>query len=198
MNDAPYAMRELFAEDMAGVHETLYVADRLVRAFLPKLSQHLEEEGVDISMFATQWIMTVFASTFPFDLVARVWDSYLAEGRKVLFRVLLSLLEFAQPDLLHLDLEHILAYLRDVLPSKIHGPSIVKAALTIPLRKRHIQKYTHEWRAGKIHRRRRRSLFHESLEAGIAIFPGKSTKHADRGSDEHTARKRWLTKRSTL
>ncbi|KAL7528074.1 hypothetical protein ACHAXR_002253, partial [Thalassiosira sp. AJA248-18] len=149
MNDEPYNMRVLFTEDMAGVHETRYVAEKLIERFLPKLHKHMKKEQVDISMFATQWIMTVFTSTFPFDLVARVWDSYIVEGWKVVYRVILSLLEYAQQDLVGLDLEDILTYLRDDLPSKVDGPSIMKSSLRIQLRHRHIRKYTNEWRSAQ-------------------------------------------------
>jgi len=93
--------------------------------------------------------MTLFTSTFPFDLVARVWDSYIVEGWKVVYRVVLSLLEHAQNDLIELNLEEILTYLRDEFPSKIDGASVMKASLKIPLRHKQIRKYTNEWRAAR-------------------------------------------------
>ena len=181
-------MRELFAEDMVGVHEALFIADRLVQKFLPKLSKTLSKEGVNISMFATPWIMTVFTSTFPFDLVSRVWDSYIVEGRKVIFRTLLSLLEAAQHDIINLNLENILTYLRDLLPSKINGQSIVKASLQIPLRQKHIQKYTNEWRVRKKHKIQRPSIFDES-QSGTSFFRRKTMQHSVDGSNKRTVRK---------
>lgn len=72
MNEEPYKLRELFGEDMAGTHEVLYIAEKLLQQFLPKLSQHMEAESIHISMFVTQWLLTVYTSTFPFDLVSRV------------------------------------------------------------------------------------------------------------------------------
>mmetsp|Transcript_33786 Transcript_33786/g.80799 ORF Transcript_33786/g.80799 Transcript_33786/m.80799 type:complete len:177 (+) Transcript_33786:1-531(+) len=71
-------------------------------------------------MFVTQWLLTVYTSTFPFDLVARVWDSFLVEGWKVVYRVMLALLESAQADILSLSFENILGYLKD-FPSTVDG-----------------------------------------------------------------------------
>ncbi|KAL7551198.1 hypothetical protein ACHAWF_016132 [Thalassiosira exigua] len=146
MKEEPYAMRDLFVTDMAGVHETLYVSEKLFRKFLPRLMQHFDNQNINIGMFVTQWFMTVFTSTFPFDLVARVWDSFLVEGWKVVYRVMLSLLENTQSDLSGLDMEGILTFVRDELASKVDGPSVVKASLKIPLRNKQIQKYRSEWR----------------------------------------------------
>mmetsp|Transcript_43310 Transcript_43310/g.75955 ORF Transcript_43310/g.75955 Transcript_43310/m.75955 type:complete len:208 (+) Transcript_43310:381-1004(+) len=197
MNEEPYSMRDLFAEDMAGVRETLYVADKIFQKFLPKLHKHMEKEHVNISMFATQWIMTLFTSTFPFGLVSRVWDSYIVEGWKVVYRVLLSLLEHAQHDLIDLDLEDILTYLRDDFPSKIDGPSIMRASLKIPLRHRHILKYTNEWRVGQNghkHDRRKPSIHSKSVESGDSSSPGMPVKHlfglqSVSGNGKHIAKK---------
>ena len=38
-------------------------------------------------MFATQWFMTLFSQKFPFSVVLRIWDIFLAEGLKIIFRV---------------------------------------------------------------------------------------------------------------
>ena len=146
MNEEPYNLRELFREDMAGTHEVLYIAERLIRHFLPNLYKHLENEHIHISMFVTQWLMTIYSSTFPFELVSRVWDSFLVEGWKVVYRTMLALLDHAQQqDLLNLHFEDILTYLRE-FPSKVDGQSIMMASLKIPLKRRHIQKYAAEWR----------------------------------------------------
>ena len=47
-----------------------------------------EAENIQFSMFATNWYLTIFSSSFPFDVVTRVWDSFLAEGYKVRKKVL--------------------------------------------------------------------------------------------------------------
>ena len=79
MNNKPYKLRELFAEDMRGTLELLYIAEKLIKQFVPKLAKHLDKEGLHVSMFITPWLLTLYTSTFPFDLVVRVWDSFLVE-----------------------------------------------------------------------------------------------------------------------
>mmetsp|Transcript_3009 Transcript_3009/g.6562 ORF Transcript_3009/g.6562 Transcript_3009/m.6562 type:complete len:1062 (-) Transcript_3009:140-3325(-) len=145
MNEEPYKLRELFGEDMAGTHEVLYIAEKLLAQFLPKLSKHFEEENIHVSMFVIQWLLTVYTSTFPFDLVARVWDCFLVEGWKVVYRVMLSLLEHASKDILDFQFEQILNYFRD-FPSTVNGQAIMAGSLKIALKRKHIQKHVNEWR----------------------------------------------------
>ena len=145
MNEEPYSLRELFGEDMSGTHEVLFIAEKLVKQFLPKLYKHMHKEGIHHSMFVTQWLLTVYTSSFPFDLVSRVWDSFLVEGWKVVYRIMLALLKYAEGTLLELSFEHILHYLSS-FPPKVDGQTIMQGSLKIGLKTKHIQKYAHDWR----------------------------------------------------
>ena len=64
-----------------------------MRAKLPRLYAHFKEMDVHPTMYSAQWFMTLFTYNFPFAVVVRIWDSVLAEGWKVIFRVALALLK---------------------------------------------------------------------------------------------------------
>lgn len=146
MYDRPCRMRGLFGEGMRETHQVLYVAEKLIHQFLPKLAKHFDNETIHVTMFATQWLLTQYTSSFKFDLVTRVWDCFLFEGWKITYRVMLSLLQHSQATLLAMSFEEILAYFRD-LPSRIEsGARIVDDSIKIPLRTSHINKYEKEWR----------------------------------------------------
>ena len=53
---------------------------------MPRLASHMEEEGVLPTMYCSQWFLTLYAYTLPIDHLLRVWDVFLLEGPKVLFR----------------------------------------------------------------------------------------------------------------
>jgi len=61
------------------------------RMFFPALFKHLEKQSIHVSMFATQWLLTLYTSSFLFDLVGRVWDYFISEVWKIVFRVMLEL-----------------------------------------------------------------------------------------------------------
>jgi hypothetical protein len=145
MRDEPCRMRGLFGEGMRETHMVLYVAEKLIHQFLPRLSRHFDREMIHVTMYATQWLLTQYTSSFRFDLVTRVWDCFLFEGWKITYRVMLSLLQHYQSDLLKMGFEEILAFFRE-LPDRAEGGPIVDAAFRIPLRRKHIEHYEKEWR----------------------------------------------------
>ncbi len=144
MNAKPCRMRGLFGVGMSEAHQVLYVAEQLIAQFNPKLSRHFDKENIHITMFATQWLLTMYTSSFPFHIVTRLWDCFILEGWKVAYRVMLALLEIATPDLLKLRFEDILNYFK-VLPFQVNVNVLFDATFQVPLKKRHIEKYAKEW-----------------------------------------------------
>lgn len=79
---------------MYEAQRVLYVFAQLGERHIPELWRYLEEQGMDPSMYATEWFMTLFCRGFSFDLVARVFDIFIKEGSsKILYRVALGLLK---------------------------------------------------------------------------------------------------------
>ena len=60
------------------------------------------------SMYATEWFMTMFCRGFSFDLVTRVWDIFLFEGYKIVYRVGLALLKVISLRTRFLDRYHLI------------------------------------------------------------------------------------------
>jgi len=146
MSDKPCSMRGLFGEGMLETHKVLYVAEKLIHHYLSRLARHFEKELVHVTMYATQWLLTQYTSSFKFDLVFRVWDAFLGEGWKIIYRIMLALLQKYQSQLLKMTFEEILTFFRD-LPDRVDGGQIMDMALKIPLRKKVIAKYEQEWEA---------------------------------------------------
>lgn len=67
----------------------------LLRRVCPKALKHLQKHGVGPLLYMTEWFLCLFSRTLPFPTVLRVWDAFLSEGVKVLFRVGLLLVRLA-------------------------------------------------------------------------------------------------------
>uniref|UniRef100_A0A670Z375 TBC1 domain family member 10C n=1 Tax=Pseudonaja textilis TaxID=8673 RepID=A0A670Z375_PSETE len=67
----------------------------LLHRVCPKAFKHLQKHGVGPLMYMPEWFLCLFARTLPFPTVLRVWDVFLSEGVKVLFRVGLLLVRLA-------------------------------------------------------------------------------------------------------
>lgn len=144
MNDKPCRMRGLFGEGMLEAHQVLYIAEKLISQFHPKLAKHFDKEKIHITMFATQWLLTIFTSSFPFNVVTRIWDCFLSEGWKVPYRIMLAILEKETPRLAKMQFEDILNHFKD-LAYGLDSNDLLESAFKIPLKHRHIAKYAKEW-----------------------------------------------------
>ena len=129
---------------MRETHKVLHVAEKLIHQYLPRLGKHMDAEHIHVTMFATQWLLTQYTSSFQFDLVVRVWDCILAEGWKMTYRVMLAMLKQYESRLLKLSFEDILNFFRE-LPDQVHGDEIIETAMRIPLRRRQIAKWEKDW-----------------------------------------------------
>lgn len=75
-----YHLRDMFIQDMPGLHLHLYQFERLLEDLEPALYCHLHRRNVSPHLYATQWFLTLFAYRFPLQLVLRVYDLILSEG----------------------------------------------------------------------------------------------------------------------
>lgn len=75
-----FGLRELFVQDMPGLHLHLHQFERLLEDVDPALACHLYRRGVTPQLYATPWFLTLFAYRFPLQLVLRIYDFILSEG----------------------------------------------------------------------------------------------------------------------
>ena len=113
--DPKYQMGELWRVGMPGIHLRFYQLQRVVETILPKLAVHFEANDITSpSMYqATQWFITVFLATdMKFGLVCRIWDIFLNEGWKIVFRMAIGYLKYFEKEIMTMEMHEILQRLR--------------------------------------------------------------------------------------
>ncbi|KAM0440806.1 hypothetical protein ACHAPT_000107 [Fusarium lateritium] len=109
-----YKLRDLFIQDMPGLHMHLYQFERLLEDFEPALYCHLHRKGISPHLYATQWFLTLFAYRFPLQLVLRIYDLILSEGLSAILRFGIVLMQKNATTLLGLsDMQQLTTYLKD-------------------------------------------------------------------------------------
>ncbi|XP_034048477.1 TBC1 domain family member 10A [Thalassophryne amazonica] len=77
--------------------EAIQLDGEILYALLRRVSlaahSHLKKHKVEPILYMTEWFMCAFSRTLPWTSVLRVWDMFLCEGVKILFRVGLVLLK---------------------------------------------------------------------------------------------------------
>ncbi|KAG6590888.1 EVI5-like protein [Phytophthora cinnamomi] len=144
LNHKRYGLADLYRPRMPKVPEVTFVFQGLFKQIMPQLSTHLENEGLHPTMYLTQWFLTLFTYNFPFEFVTRVWDAFLHEGWKVIYRAALALLKVSQKTLLSSKFETIMEYFRD-LPNKVDTDEVLTAAFRLPIKRSQIAHLLEEY-----------------------------------------------------
>ncbi|TEA13771.1 GTPase-activating protein GYP5 [Colletotrichum sidae] len=111
-----YHLRDLFVQDMPGLHKNLYVFERLLEDFEPALYCHLRRRGISPHLYATQWFLTLFAYRFPLQLVLRIYDLIFSEGLSAILRFGVVLMQKNTANLLAIsDMQQLTVFLKDKL-----------------------------------------------------------------------------------
>ncbi|ETN70997.1 TBC domain protein [Necator americanus] len=78
----------------------LKVLRDLVTEKLPRLAAHLRQFEVDLSLFALSWFLTCCVDVLPHQIYLPIFDVFLYEGNKSLFRFALAILKMCEPAVL--------------------------------------------------------------------------------------------------
>ena len=131
MSDPLYDMRGIYDPQCKKMPFFFYVVNQLLHEYVPEVWEHFQAEGIEPSMFATQWFMTLYGQKFPFSVVLRIWDIFLAEGLKIVFRVAVALVQCARAELVELDFVGILDYFRNEIVTRYDTAEAQSALMTV-------------------------------------------------------------------
>jgi hypothetical protein len=111
-----YHLRDLFVQDMPGLHKHLFQFERLLEDLEPALYCHLRRRQITPHLYATQWFLTLFAYRFPLQLVLRIYDLILSEGLEAIIKFGIVLMQKNAATLLSMnDMVALTNFLRDRL-----------------------------------------------------------------------------------
>ncbi|OJJ44048.1 hypothetical protein ASPZODRAFT_154022 [Penicilliopsis zonata CBS 506.65] len=196
-----YGLREMFIQEMPGLHRSLYLFERLLEDLEPALYCHLRRRGVPPQLYATQWFLTLFAYRFPLQLVLRIYDLIFEEGlESTILKFAVAIMQRNAEALLGMkDMSPLTTFLKErifdvyidkqpsassILESGFFGSSgaadkevyradiMVQDACSIPLTKEMIKSYTAEWEE-KVRTEREREQELEGLKHTVGMQASK-------------------------
>ncbi|XP_028626092.1 TBC1 domain family member 2A isoform X3 [Grammomys surdaster] len=104
---------EYYSKTLTASQVDQRVLQDLLSEKLPRLTAHLGQHRVDLSLITFNWFLVVFADSLISDILLRVWDAFLYEGTKVVFRYALAIFKYNEEAILRLqDSLEIYQYLR--------------------------------------------------------------------------------------
>jgi hypothetical protein len=149
MNNEKYRCREVFRNGFPLLKIQFHQLKRLMEQQVPKLAAHCEALQVDMSFFASKWFLTIFVYHFPFRGILRVWDIFLAEGWKIIFRVAIALMKWDEPRLITLPFDQLVPALSEMPTPEKNPDEIVERALKVKFKTEELLKWRKEYERGE-------------------------------------------------
>ncbi|XP_053155473.1 TBC1 domain family member 2A isoform X2 [Hemicordylus capensis] len=98
---------------------------------LPRLTAHLEQHRIDLGLMTFNWFLVVFVDSLVTDILFRVWDAFLYEGTKVIFRYALAIFKYNEEAILRIqDSLDIYQYLRFFTKTICDGRKLMNIAFS--------------------------------------------------------------------
>jgi hypothetical protein len=79
-------------------------------AEIPALAQHFQELGVTPTMYASKWLLTLFACSLPLDVVCRIADAVWFDGFPAAFAAALTILSDHEDHLLRQGFDDVMLF----------------------------------------------------------------------------------------
>jgi len=89
-----------YTKQMTGAQVDQSVLKELLCEKLPRLSIHLDSHGVDPVLLSLNWFLCLFVDSLPVNTYLHIWDAFLFEGTKVLFRYAIAIFKSFEEKLL--------------------------------------------------------------------------------------------------
>jgi hypothetical protein len=114
-----YNMQGLYKPGLPLLNEYLTKLDRMIHHELPILSDHFASLGVETSMFASQWILTLFVYNLEWAEAKKIFNLFLLFGIQIILKFSLYILHRSQTKLLTMGFEEVLGKVNDMTDVKV-------------------------------------------------------------------------------
>ncbi|XP_011407823.2 PREDICTED: TBC1 domain family member 2A-like, partial [Amphimedon queenslandica] len=118
-----------FSDGLSAAQADQLVLKELIQNKLPLLNEHLLSNDIDVTIVTFNWFLTLFIDALPTESMLRIIDVFLFEGRKVLFRVSLSILKLYERRILSMvDPVTIFQFIKEVAKHIFNVEELFKVA----------------------------------------------------------------------
>ncbi|CAH0549271.1 unnamed protein product [Brassicogethes aeneus] len=85
-------LKDYYSPDMEVVQRDGLILQGLLKKNCPAVYKHLKKVNAEPMFYCTEWFLCAFTRTLPWDTLLRLWDIFLCEGVKVLFKTAIVIL----------------------------------------------------------------------------------------------------------
>ena len=91
----------------------LYQLNYYIKENYPKLLPHLKINQINPDIFFSKWILTIFSNFLPFETLYNVWDLFILDKWKAIFKFSIIIVHYMKEKLMNLDLYSFSPYVKN-------------------------------------------------------------------------------------
>ena len=108
-----FEMNFLYLKNMPDYSIRVYQLNYFIKEYFPDLSLHFKKNQINPDVFFSKWILTIFSNYLPFDVLYKVWDVFILDKWKAIFKFSLMILDSMKDKLLKMDLVTFSKFIKD-------------------------------------------------------------------------------------
>ena len=106
-------MNFLYLKNMPDYSIRVYQLNHYIKEYFPELSFHFKKNQINPDVFFSKWILTIFSNYLPFEVLYKVWDVFIFDKWKAIFKFSLMILNSMKDKLITMDLVTFSQYIKD-------------------------------------------------------------------------------------
>jgi hypothetical protein len=106
-------MSNLYTKNMPDYNIRVYQLNYYIKEYFPELSFHFKKHQINPDVFFSKWILTIFSNYLPFDVLYKVWDVFIIDKWKAIFKFSLMILNSMKDKLITMDLITFSKFIKD-------------------------------------------------------------------------------------
>jgi hypothetical protein len=144
-----YEMKGIYLPGFPDLKKKFYVLLNLEKKFLPKIYEVFKRDNILPSLYSSEWFLCLFTKDLKFKYVVRIFDVFLLEGFKVIYRFALAFLKLREKSFIQSNgIMETMNALHETLDN-VDVETIFNVAFGFHLSKDQIKKYEAEYEKNK-------------------------------------------------
>jgi len=106
-------LKDLYLQNMPEYLIKLYQLNYFIKEYFPKMHHHLKTNRINLDIFFSKWILTIFSNFLAFETLYNVWDVFILDKWKAIFKFSIIISSYMEEELINMDLHSYSSYVRN-------------------------------------------------------------------------------------
>jgi len=151
MKNKKYDLEGFYLTGFPSLHQSFYVLLNLQKKFIPNIYYILKNNNILPSMYAGEWFLTLFTRELDFKILVRIFDTYLLEGLKVIYRFSIGFMKLKEDDFIKYKEKGMIKLMEVIknLLKNVNVEELFKISFKLKLSRKDIKKYENNYLINK-------------------------------------------------